>query len=44
MTTGIITPIVTGLGNPGGLVFVDTSKHSRTLGGESEGCSEREWE
>ena len=29
MTTGIITPIVTGLGNPGGLVFVNTSKHDR---------------
>jgi hypothetical protein len=27
MTTGLITPIVTGLGNPGGLVFVNTSKH-----------------
>jgi len=26
MSTGIITPIVNGLGNPGGLVFVDTSK------------------
>ena len=25
MTSGIITPIVTGLGNPGGMVFVDTS-------------------
>jgi hypothetical protein len=29
MTTGVITPIVTGLGNPGGLVFVNTSKHDR---------------
>lgn len=27
MTNGVITPIVTGLGNPGGMVFVDTSKH-----------------
>ena len=26
LTTGIITPVVTGLGNPGGMVFVDTSK------------------
>jgi hypothetical protein len=25
MTSGIITPVVTGLGNPGGMVFVDTS-------------------
>jgi hypothetical protein len=26
-TTGVITPIVTGLSNPGGMMFVDTSKH-----------------
>lgn len=26
LTTGVITPIVTGVGNPGGLIFVDTSK------------------
>jgi hypothetical protein len=25
MNTGVVTPIVTGLGNPGGMVFVDTS-------------------
>jgi Flp pilus assembly protein TadG len=24
--TGVVTPIVTGLGNPGGVVFVDTSR------------------
>lgn len=24
LTTGLITPVVTGLGNPGGLIFVDT--------------------
>jgi hypothetical protein len=29
LTTGFITPIVTGLKNPGGVVFVDTSKHDR---------------
>ena len=29
MTTGVITPIVSGLGNPGGMVFVDTSKHDQ---------------
>ena len=34
LTTGFITPIVTGLKNPGGLVFVDTSKHDR--GGSRE--------
>jgi hypothetical protein len=27
MTSGIVTPIVTGLGDPGGLVFVDTSRN-----------------
>ena len=26
MSTGIITPIVTGLNGPGGLIFVDTSE------------------
>ena len=30
MTTGIITPIVTGLVGPGGLMFVDTSKRGRS--------------
>jgi hypothetical protein len=34
LTTGFITPIVTGLKNPGGLVFVDTSKHD--TGGSRE--------
>lgn len=29
MTTGVITPIVTGLMNPGGMMFVDTSGHDR---------------
>lgn len=45
MTTGIITPIVTGLKNPGGLVFVDTSKRGGDEGGEKEGegCRERDW-
>ncbi|HVH73979.1 MAG TPA: hypothetical protein VM755_03600 [Stellaceae bacterium] len=28
MTTGVVTPIVTGLTNPGGLVFVDALPHS----------------
>lgn len=28
LNTGLITPIVTGLSNPGGLVFVDTSEQS----------------
>jgi hypothetical protein len=28
ITTGVITPIVTGLMSPGGLVYVDTSRHA----------------
>lgn len=28
-TTGVITPIVTGISNPGGMMFVDTSKHGQ---------------
>ncbi len=31
LNTGFITPVVTALGNPGGLVFVDTSNDSLTL-------------
>ena len=33
LSSGIITPVVTGLGNPGGLVFVDTSSHRLDNGG-----------
>jgi hypothetical protein len=46
LTTGVVTPVVTGLMNPGGLVFVDTSKHGRDFGreGENEGCRERAWD
>lgn len=33
LASGIITPVVTGLGDPGGLVFVDTSGHSIDNGG-----------
>jgi hypothetical protein len=37
-TTGVVTPIVTGLSNPGGMVFVDTSTQSgKPDGGESQG-------
>jgi hypothetical protein len=43
LTTGIITPIVTGLGNPGGLIFVDTSKHdSRDEDEWRESCRDRD--
>jgi hypothetical protein len=33
LTTGLITPVVTGLSNPGGLVFVDTSNQGQDEGG-----------
>jgi hypothetical protein len=35
MTSGVVTPIVTGLGNPGGLVFVDTSERHEHASQES---------
>jgi hypothetical protein len=41
-TTGVVTPIVTGLSNPGGMMFVDTSKHD---GGSDRGgdvCEDRD--
>lgn len=46
LSTGRITPVVTGLAGPGGLVFVDTSKHGldrdRDQGRELDGCHERD--
>ena len=44
MTTGIISPIVTGLGNPGGLVFVNTSNHDGddSQHDEREACHDRD--
>jgi hypothetical protein len=33
LSSGIITPVVNGLGDPGGLVFVDTSKPNVDSGG-----------
>jgi hypothetical protein len=44
LTTGFITPIVTGLKNPGGLVFVDTSKHDRdgSRDEDRESCHDRD--
>jgi hypothetical protein len=44
LTTGTITPIVTGLSNPGGLVFVDTTKHDRDIFRHDEGDSCRDHE
>jgi len=45
LTTGVITPIVTGLSNPGGMVFVDTSKHSDNdpPGFDINSCREFDW-
>ena len=45
MTTGVITPIVTGLMNPGGMMFVDTSKHDPDDSREDsrDSCSDRDW-
>jgi len=46
LSTGFITPIVTGLQNPGGLVFVDTSRHDRddSRDGDGDSCRDREHE
>jgi hypothetical protein len=50
-TTGVITPIVTGLKNPGGMMFVDTSKHDRDdrrdddrREEDRDGCHDRDWD
>ncbi|HWZ55774.1 MAG TPA: hypothetical protein VNZ63_06860 [Verrucomicrobiae bacterium] len=42
-TTGVITPIVTGLGNPGGMMFVDTSKSGEEDQPEGNSCEGRSW-
>lgn len=42
LSTGLITPVVTGLSNPGGLVFVDGSKHDDDWASGTQGrCEER---
>jgi hypothetical protein len=43
MTSGVITPVVTGLSGPGGLVFVDTSAHvaDRDARGDDEHRGDR---
>ncbi len=43
LNTGVITPVVTGLSGPGGLVFVDTAKHDDRHD-EGETCRNREWD
>lgn len=56
LTTGVVTPIVTGLSNPGGMMFVDTSKHDGDRdadhgqgrdadhGQGQDACRGREWD
>src|ERR1700676_5113009 len=46
MTTGIVTPIVTGLKGPGGMMFVDTSSHDRDDRREEDRdeCRDRDWD
>jgi hypothetical protein len=45
-TTGVITPIVTGLSNPGGMMFVDTTKHVQDGhgNGDRDQCHDRDWD
>jgi hypothetical protein len=43
----VITPIVSGLGNPGGMVFVDTSKHDQDDHRDEDHldqCRDRDWD
>lgn len=42
LSSGVITPVVTGLGDPGGLVFVDTSGHGVDNGGAVVESNQRE--
>jgi len=48
LTTGVVTPIVTGLKGPGGMMFVDISKRSKggddSRDGDRSSCREREWD
>jgi hypothetical protein len=46
LTTGIITPVVTGLGNPGGMVFVNTSKFDQddSHREDRDSCHDRDWD
>ena len=45
-TTGVVTPIVTGLNGPGGMIFVDTSKHDRDdhRDRDRDECHDRDWD
>lgn len=46
LATGVVTPVVTGLKGPGGLIFVSTSRrhydHERDRGNQDRSCSDRD--
>ncbi|MGA8220355.1 MAG: hypothetical protein WB780_01790 [Candidatus Acidiferrales bacterium] len=42
LTTGVITPVVTGLSNPGGMMYVDTSKHDGDQDQDQNVCRDRD--
>jgi hypothetical protein len=42
MTTGVITPVVTGVSNPGGMMFVNTAEQEHEPAPSS--CHERDWD
>ena len=46
LTTGIITSVVTGLGNPGGMVFVNTCKFDQddSHREDRDSCHDRDWD
>jgi hypothetical protein len=51
LTSGVITPVVTGVKGPGGLVFVDKSSHAsrrdedrHDWDGDREQCRDRDWD
>jgi hypothetical protein len=50
LTRGVVTPVVTGLKGPGGMAFVDTSKHDRSdhrddhRDDDRDRCHDRDWD
>jgi hypothetical protein len=46
MVTGVVTPIVTGVKNPGGMMFVDTSRRDQDdhRDGDRDRCHNRDWD
>ena len=45
-TTGVVTPIVTGLNGPGGMMFVDTSRQDQDdhRDRDRDQCNDRDWD